>query len=211
MANDAINKTYPEVIIGEKLHVISEPHIHIVTLEKDADFVYHAHVTVYPTLEIVDYKKIATKIVGEDKKEIAETTDEEVKNIMDQVDAEVIKNTPDIENIIKTNIKAEKEMLQKSTIRSKFLDETLKELSEKNVDAWPEMFTDKDKAQILNIEIAKKEEVKVSEEEVSAEVVKLSMHISKEDIASGKIDEEKLMAYAHQILLNEKVFVSLGL
>jgi hypothetical protein len=130
---------------------------------------------------------------------------------MDQVDSEVIKNTPDIENIIKTNVKAEKEMLQKSTIRSKFLDETLKELSEKNVDAWPEMFTDKDKAQILNIEIAKKEEVKVSEEEVSAEVVKLSMHISKEDIASGKIDEEKLMAYAHQILLNEKVFVSLGL
>ncbi len=211
MANDAINKTYPEVIIGEKLHVISEPNIHIVTLEKDADFVYHAHATVYPTLEIADYKKTASKIISEDKKEIAETTDEEVKNILDQVSEEVKTATPDIENIIKTNVKAEKEMLQKSTLRSKFLDEALKELSETNADAWPEMFTDKDKAQILNIEIAKKEDVKVSEEELSAEVVKLSMHISKEDIASGKIDEEKLTAYAHQILLNEKVFVSLGL
>jgi FKBP-type peptidyl-prolyl cis-trans isomerase (trigger factor) len=215
MTDLAINKSYPEVIIGEKIHVIGEPHIHIVTLEKDKDFVYHAHVPVYPVIDLPDYKKIATdtakEINANPEKEVKDTTDTELANIMTGLSDEVKATTPDIENKIKDNLKIEKELILKNEIRAISMENLVNATNEKNVDCWPEGFKDQDKAQILAIEISKKENIKVSEEEIDAEVIKLMMHIPHEEIASGKIDEERVKAYATQIITNEKMFVALGI
>lgn len=211
MADSAINKSYPEIVIGEKIHVIGEPHIHIVTLEKDQDFVYHAHVPVYPVLDLPDYKKIAAETAKENKKEVVEITTEELEKIMAGLSEEIKTATPDIENKIKENVKLEKELQVKNEVRAITMEELVKAVEEKNADCWPEGFQDKDKAQVIAIEIAKKEKIEVSEEEIDAEIIKLMMYIPQEEIVTGKIDEARVKAYAEQIITNEKMFVAIGI
>lgn len=215
MTDLAINKSYPEVIIKEKIHIIGEPHIHIVTLEKDKDFVYHAHVPVYPIIELPDYKKIAGDVAKEinanPEKEVKDTNDIELANIMSGLSDEIKSTTPDIENKIRENLKIEKGLILKNEIRAVTMEQLVNATNDKNVDCWPEDFKDEDKAQIVAIEIAKKENIKVTEDEIDAEVIKLMMHISSEDMLSGKIDEGRVKAYASQIITNEKMFVALGI
>ncbi len=211
MADSAINKSYPEIVIGEKIHVIGEPHIHIVTLEKDKDFVYHAHVPVYPVLDMPDYKKIATDTAKENEKETVEITAEELDKIMAGLSDEIKTATPDIENKIKENVKLEKELQIKNEVRAITMENLVKAVEEKNIDCWPEGFQDKDKAQVIAIEIAKKEKIEVSEEEIDAEIIKLMMYIPQEEIVTGKIDEARVKAYAEQIITNEKMFVAIGI
>ncbi len=211
MADSAINKSYPEIVIGEKIHVIGEPHIHIVTLEKDKDFVYHAHVPVYPVLNMPDYKKIAIDTAKENKKETVEITAEELEKIMAGLSDEIKTATPDIENKIKENVKLEKELQIKNEVRAITMENLVKAVEEKNIDCWPEGFQDKDKAQVIAIEIAKKENITVSEEEIDAEIIKLMMYIPQEEIVTGKIDEARVKAYAEQIITNEKMFVAIGI
>lgn len=211
MADSAINKSYPEIVIGEKIHVIGEPHIHIVTLEKDKDFVYHAHVPVYPVLDMPDYKKIATDTAKENEKETVEITAEELDKIMAGLSDEIKTATPDIENKIKENVKLEKELQIKNEVRAITMENLVKAVEEKNIDCWPEGFQDKDKAQVIAIEIAKKENITVSEEEIDAEIIKLMMYIPQEEIVTGKIDEARVKAYAEQIITNEKMFVAIGI
>jgi FKBP-type peptidyl-prolyl cis-trans isomerase (trigger factor) len=215
MTDLAINKSYPEVIIKEKIHVIGEPHIHIVTLEKNKDFVYHAHVPVYPVIELPDYKKIATdtakEINANPEKLVIDTTDEELANIMKGLSDEIKSTTPDLETKIKDNLKLEKGLMLKNEIRAITMENLVTVTDEKNPDCWPENFKDEDKAQIVAIEISKKENIKLTEEEIDAEVIKLMMHIPYEEVANGKIDEERVKAYAVQIITNERMFVSLGI
>ena len=124
---------------------------------------------------------------------------------------EIKNNTPDIETKIKDNLKLEKGLMLKNEIRAITMENLVNAVSVENIDCWPTDFKNEDKAQILAIEIAKKENIKVSEEEIDAEVIKLMMHISSEDMLSGKIDENRVKAYASQIITNEKMFVALGI
>lgn len=211
MANQAINTTYVEILLKEKLHVISEPHIHIVKLGKDEDFIYHAHVTVFPEINVGDYKSVANKVLETNNTDILEVTDEELKTIMDELSDEVKANTPDIENIIKANFRAEKENNNKNIRRSKFLEEILKSIDEKFADAWPAEFQDRDKAQIIAVQIAKAEGLTASEEEIDAESIKIVNIIPKQDLISGKVDERRVKDYAAQTVINEKMFRSIGL
>lgn len=204
MSNIAINDTYAKIVIEEKIKIIGEPHIHVVKLSHEEGFTYHAHVPVYPEIELPDYKTVANNI-SKNKKIIEDTTDEELKLVLDQLDEKVKSETPDIENIIKTNMKAEKEYFEKSRVRSEILEALINATNEKNKDVWPEGFSDKDKAQIIVMDISKKEKIEVTEEEIDAEVVKIMMHIDPKELADGKIDELRVKSYAEQIIINEKV------
>ncbi|MDQ5957226.1 MAG: trigger factor [Patescibacteria group bacterium] len=204
MSNLAINETYPQIIIEEKIKIISEPHIHIVQMEEGKDFVYHAHVHVYPEIVLPDYKSLA-KEVAKTKKEIADTTDEEIKQVVDQLDEKVKAETKDLEKIIKENMKSEKEYLENTRIRNEILEKLVKATDENNKDGWPESFEDKDKAQIVVLDIAKKENISATKEEIDAETVKVMMHLNPEDLKNGKIDEVRVKSYAEQIIINEKV------
>lgn len=204
MANLAINDTYAKVIIEEKVKIIGEPHIHVVKMGKNEDLVYHAHVPIYPEITLPDYKSIASEI-SKTKKEIPETTDEELKQVMDQLDEKIKSDTPDLEKTIRDNMKLEKEYYEKDRIRGEILDRLIKDSEEKNKDAWPEHFENKDKAQIIMIDIAKKENITATEEEIDAEVVKIMMHVNPKDLQDGKIDEFRVKSYAEQMIMNNKV------
>ena len=217
MANIAINESYPKIILEESqknnMKPIDEPHIHVVSAVKGADFVYHAHVTVYPEFTLPEYKKISSEIIKVEKKDIADTTDEEVKSVMDQLDEKVKSETEDIENKIKENMKLEKTLVEKSRVRSIMLEKMIEAVEgadkEKAKEMWPENFTDKDKSQIILLEIAKKENISVTKEEIEAEMMKIMMYMNPADINTGKTDEGRLRAYGEQIIINEKVLTFL--
>ena len=222
MANLAINESYPKIMIEEhtknNIKPIAEPHIHVVKLEKDADFVYHAHVAVYPEFTMPDYRKIsaasvkeAAAKIGEEKE--AKTEDEQVAEIMEKLDEKVKTETLDIENKIKENLKLEKEMMSKSKIRSIILENIITSIqgsdAEKAKEMWPEGFTEKDKAQIIILEIARAEKIEVTKEEIEAEMMRVMMYMNPEEINKNNIDEARIKNYAEQIVINEKVLAIL--
>jgi Bacterial trigger factor protein (TF) len=211
MANQAISTTYVEVITKEKLHVISEPHIHIVKLTKGEEFVYHAHVTLFPMIDISNYKSVAEKAKSDNEFKNLEVTDEEVEAVMVGLSDEIKNSTENIEQKIKDNMIEEKKNWMLNQRRSKFLELMLLNINEKDTDAWPKQFEDKDKAQIIALQISKSEKLNASEEEIDAEVIKLTNVIPKQDPISGKINEARLREYATQIIINEKMFKSLDL
>ena len=209
MSNIAINESYPKIIIEEKIKVISDPHIHVVSMEKDKDFTYHAHVSVYPEVKMPKYMSIASDVVKKEKREIPNTTDEEVNKVLEQVDEKVKSETENIENKIKENMKLEKELMEKSRVRSIILESLIKEIEGNDTikasELWPEGFTDKDKAQIIVMEIAKIEKLEATSEEVETEVMKIMMHMNPKDINESNLDETRIKSYAEQIIINEKV------
>lgn len=215
MSNLAINKTYVEIIIKEKIHIIGEPNIHVMKLSKSDDFVYHAHIPVYPLISLPDYKKIANNILNNNIKEEVEgeteIESEEIAKIIKGLSEEIKRDTPDLENKIKENVKLEKELHNKNQIRAKLMEELVKNIEIENKDMWPENFQDKDKAQVIAIEISKKENITVSTEEIDAEIIKLMMHIPQQEIANGNVNEGQVKAFAEQVIINEKMFVSLGI
>ncbi len=87
MANIVINETYIKSITDNKINVIDHPHIHVVKLSAADDFVYMAHVPVYPEVTLPDYKKIAKEV----KSNLAKDTKKEEDN-KDAVDKVDIKN-----------------------------------------------------------------------------------------------------------------------
>ena len=82
MANVAINETYVQAVTEHKIHVIADPHIHVKKLSKADDFIYMAHVAVYPEIALPDYKKIAKSVA---KAETTTATEEEVMTVLTEL------------------------------------------------------------------------------------------------------------------------------
>ena len=82
MANVAINETYVQAVTEHKIHVIADPHIHVKKLSKADDFIYMAHVAVYPEIALPDYKKIAQSVA---KAETTTATEDEVMVVLTEL------------------------------------------------------------------------------------------------------------------------------
>lgn len=72
----AVQKSYTEAVIKEKLPVVSRPKVHI---ESDSPLTYTAKVAVLPEVEIKDYKSIKVK------KEEAKVTDKEIDAVIEDM------------------------------------------------------------------------------------------------------------------------------
>jgi FKBP-type peptidyl-prolyl cis-trans isomerase (trigger factor) len=88
------------------------------------------------------------------------------------------------------------------------LEKIVKAADELNTENWPENFEERDKAQVLVLEISKKEDLKATPEEIEAEVMKIMMHLNSSN-PNEKVDEVRVKAYAEQIIVNEKVLAML--
>ncbi len=76
----AVQSTYPKIIIAQKIEAIGMPHITILKISPDDEFVYKAEISVLPEIELPDYKKIAEKTL-KTKKEV----EVEAKEIDDSI------------------------------------------------------------------------------------------------------------------------------
>lgn len=78
----AVDATYVQVIINEKIDAIGRPEIEIVELSKDKDFSYSITTDVLPKIELGDYKKYSKQIKLD---EIKEATEEEVNDAIEEL------------------------------------------------------------------------------------------------------------------------------
>ncbi len=84
MAELALQKNYPNIIIENKIDAISSPQITITKLAKDNPFEFTIKVSTMPEFEIADYKKIAKK-ENSKKEESTEVTEEELNETVKQI------------------------------------------------------------------------------------------------------------------------------
>lgn len=78
----AVDKTYIQVIIGEKIEAVGRPEIAILKVNKGEDFEYQVITDVLPNVDLPDYKKYH-KDVKQD--EIIDATEEEVNNAVEEL------------------------------------------------------------------------------------------------------------------------------
>ena len=77
----AIQELIPTIMLEEKIDAITMPHIHLTKIALNAPVEFKMHFYVMPTVELADYKKIASGT----KKEKAELKTEEVEGYIDQI------------------------------------------------------------------------------------------------------------------------------
>ena len=77
-----VDKTYVEVIIGEKIEAIGRPEIAILKVVKGEDFEYQIVSDVLPKVELGDYKKYSKEFAVE---EIKAATTEEIDNALEEL------------------------------------------------------------------------------------------------------------------------------
>ena len=83
MAEIAISRAYPEIIVAEKLDVLGRPEISITKIAHGNPLELTITTAVFPTYTLPDYKKIAAKSAS--KKEEVLVTDEDINNTIDQI------------------------------------------------------------------------------------------------------------------------------
>ena len=84
-AQEVINEVFPEVLKNEDLQIIGFPAINVTKLAEGNDFEFVIEMTVYPKVELPDYKKIASGIKVE-KQEVSEEDLKAVeKNVLDML------------------------------------------------------------------------------------------------------------------------------
>lgn len=224
MSNLAINETYPEIIVKDKIKVISSPNIHIVKMNKEEGLTYHAHVEVYPEIENFEYSNIIEE-VKKDKKETAETTEEEIKQVMDSLSEEIKESAKKdleeynskegtekpttLEDRIKENMKLEKEYMEKSRIRSLFIEKVTSVLKDKHTDGLPSSWDAKMISQFAILLISEQEKIEIKDEEVEMEMIKMLAGTNPASIPN--YNEDNIKAYVRQIITNEKTLEKIGL
>lgn len=86
MAELALSKAYPEIIIEEKIDAIGRPEISITKLAIDNPLEFKIITTVTPEIKLADYKKIS-KEVNKKPEEKFEVTDKEVEDALVKIKA----------------------------------------------------------------------------------------------------------------------------
>lgn len=84
-ANRALNKAYPAIVDEHKLDVMSAPQVTITKLALGNPLGFTLRVGITPEVKLPNYKKVAKDMVKLDPVEKMEATDEEVKNVINDI------------------------------------------------------------------------------------------------------------------------------
>jgi FKBP-type peptidyl-prolyl cis-trans isomerase (trigger factor) len=82
MGYEAVDQTYIQVIVGEKIEAIGRPEVAILQVAKDKDFEYQFITDVLPEVELGDYKKYHKEVKLE---EIQKATEDEVNDAVEEL------------------------------------------------------------------------------------------------------------------------------
>jgi FKBP-type peptidyl-prolyl cis-trans isomerase (trigger factor) len=83
-ADLALSNIYPYLIVDNKIHAIGRPEVIITKMAKGTAVSFKLKTSVVPEIKIPDYKKIASKVMGE-KEEPAEATDKELEDLIQEI------------------------------------------------------------------------------------------------------------------------------
>jgi len=84
MAELALSKAYPEIIIKEKIEAIGRPEISITKIALDNPLEFKIITSIIPEIKIGDYKKIAKEIMNKPEDKI-EVTEKEVNEAIERI------------------------------------------------------------------------------------------------------------------------------
>lgn len=84
MAELALSKVYPEIVIDEKIDAIGRPEINITKLASNNPLEFKIITTVTPEIKLGDYKKLAKK-ENEKPEEVFDITDVEVEDAVEKI------------------------------------------------------------------------------------------------------------------------------
>lgn len=96
----AVDETYVNVIVGEKVEAIGRPEIAILKVTPGEDFEYQITTDVLPKVELGDYKKYHKEVKVE---EIKEATEEEVNDAVEELRRMRIKEGADKDDLPEVN------------------------------------------------------------------------------------------------------------
>ncbi len=212
-AEYAVRDTYFPAISRQKINVIGRPEIVITKIAKGDSFCYRVRTAVLPEIILPDYKKIARDMREKSKKDEEEKKDENEKQPeemkkkqkiqMEILEAISIDSQMEIPEVL---VEAEKEKMLgelKSSIEDMglswpdYLGHLKKNEDELRKD-WQSDALRRIKYGLILRELAEKENIQVSPEEVESDVTSILKH-------SPDFDREYLRGYTYGIIRNEKV------
>ena len=196
MAELALSKIYPEIIIKEKIDAIGRPEISITKLAKDNPLEFKIITSVLPEVKLGDYKKIAKEINDKEKDQekrriaisdkLIEASKIDIPKIL--IDSELRRIEAQFNHDIeKMNVKLEDYLNH----AKKTIEEIRKE--------WTPHAEKKARLQLILNEIISLEKIEVEKEKIEEEVKHILEHYK-------DADREHAYAYAETVLANEKVY-----
>ncbi len=222
-AEIAVKNTYPKILNEHKIEAIGRPEITITKIARQNPLFYKARVAVLPEIILPDYKKIAVNVreVTESEEAVVETGDKkdggeekEDEKEKEQKSREK-KRVKILEAICESSkmdipdalIQAEKEKMLaelKSSIENMGMkwQDYLNRIKKGEQDLNKELEKDalrRVKYGLVLREVAEKENIQVTAEELNREVDEILKQ-------APSLDRGYLMGYAYGIIRNEKVF-----
>lgn len=227
-----LNKTFREIVAKEHLDVIGEPSAQIMKLAEDNPFSYRLEVDVIPAIILPDYKALSSKIkkrssaveekevdgalawLREQRKKedgtIPDLSDEFAKSLggfasLDALRASIREGLAKEKETLNSQI-ARQEALEKIVLACRF-DIPASMLEREQSQTKDEKEAEKRVRSFLVLrEIAKKESLAPTTEEIDKEVSAILRRYPDARGASEHIDPDQLRLYTEEALTNEKTF-----
>lgn len=212
-----IKENYLKATLENKIEAISQPEVEILKLAPDNPFVFKAKIQVLPEVQLPDYKKIASQVqkkeVSVSKEEVERLKLEKERMEKERVRQEILEKIAQNSKIEIPEVLIESEkrrMLEDLKKRvpqvlqisfEDYLKKTNKTEKELLESFLPEAEKGVKNPLILKA-IGKKEEIRVSKEEVAKEADRLlGLNPNLKNL-----DQEQLKEYAKEVTRNEKTF-----
>ena len=212
-AQECIRENYIKAIKEQNLEPLGQPEIEILKLAPGNSFEFKAKISILPKIKLPDYKKIASQV----KKREVKVNDEEIarlKQEKERVEKERLRNeilekiaeesqidTPQV--LIESEQKRMMENIKQQVPQMLHIsfEEYLKKIQKTEKDLL-DSFLEEAKKRVKNSlvlrEIERKEDVKVDEKELEAEMQKISQ-------MNSALDKNQLKEYGESVLKNEKI------
>jgi trigger factor len=216
-ADFCIRENYAKAIEENNVNAIGQPRIEILKLAAGNPLEFKATVSVMPEIELPDYKKVASSI---DKKEV-EVTETEIAKLKEQKEKrEKERIREDILEKIGKETKMEIPSLLLEAEQGRMLenlkhqvgqmlgitfDDYLQKIGKNESEVFDSLKIEAEKKvrnSLVLREIAKKENLEATEEEIKAEIDK----ILKDYPQTSQLDQERLREYSKEVIMNEKAF-----
>jgi len=226
-AEKAIRETYFPILVENKIEAIGRPEIIITKIAKPRNayectlrgkgdsFCYKVKTAVLPEITLPDYKKIARDVRNKKEKE-GEDVGKETEKARQKKRMEMLKaisgaSQMEIPEIL---VKSEKEKMLgelKSGIENMGLNwkdylSNLKKTEEDLEKEWQADAVTRIKYGLVLRELAERENIQVSAEELESEAEEFLKNLSADSQLYPSLDRDYLRSYIYGIIRNEKVF-----
>lgn len=221
MAEIAISKAYPKIIVDEKIDALGRPEVHITKIAHGNPLEFTITTAVFPEIVLPDYKKIAGK-VGK-KKDAVIVTDEDVNKTIEQIrrmkgqqdamrDKKEFDESLPLPEIDDAFVKTLGDFHSVDDLKNKLRENILKEKERAEEDkrriAIMDAIADGTKVEIPDIII--EQETKRMEDELSADIARMGLDFEGYLKQVGKTKEEMHVAWRPDATKRAKIQMIIG-